>query len=135
MADRIEEFILRLKNKTQEGKLKWKVLSQFSEWDRIKNEIEKSTRVNLKNFYIDDEKSYCMNKNNGYVILLYVRYSKAPIFSPALDKCILLVKMNEHNEQTGIGSIIFVDFVLPIIKMVAGSLGICIIYYINTLWI
>ena len=33
-----------------------------------------------------------------------------------------------HKEQTGIGSIIFVDFVLPIIKMAADRVGICIVY-------
>ena len=116
VADRIEKFILRLKDKTQERKLRWKVLSQYAEWDRIKEEIEKSVRVNLKNFYIDDEKSYCLNKNNGYVIVLYVRYSKAPIFSPALDKFILLVKLNDdfppenlstYNSEDGYNSLLF----------------------------
>ena len=33
-----------------------------------------------------------------------------------------------HNEQKGIGSIIFLDFVLPIIKMAADRVGIYIIY-------
>lgn len=33
-----------------------------------------------------------------------------------------------HKEQKGIGSIIFLDFVLPIIKMAAERVGICIIY-------
>lgn len=30
-----------------------------------------------------------------------------------------------HKEQTGIGSIIFLDFVLPIIKMASERVGIC----------
>lgn len=95
IADQIERFILDLNCKTQEGELKWKVLAQFTECDRIKKEIEKSSKVNLKNFFIDDERSYCLNKGDGYVIVLYVRYSKAPIFSPALDKRFLLVKIND----------------------------------------
>ncbi|MCM1539896.1 MAG: hypothetical protein NC121_01400 [Blautia sp.] len=33
-----------------------------------------------------------------------------------------------HKEQTGIGSIIFLDFILPIIKMAAEKVGICIVY-------
>lgn len=33
-----------------------------------------------------------------------------------------------HKEQTGIGSIIFLDFVLPIIKMASEWVGICIVY-------
>lgn len=33
-----------------------------------------------------------------------------------------------HKEQKGIGSIIFLDFVLPIIKMAADRVGICIVY-------
>ncbi len=33
-----------------------------------------------------------------------------------------------HKEQTGIGSIIFLDFVLPIIKMASERVGICIVY-------
>ncbi len=33
-----------------------------------------------------------------------------------------------HEEQTGIGSIIFLDFVLPIIKMAADKVGICFVY-------
>lgn len=115
MADQIERFILKLKDKTQEGEVKWNVLSQFAEWNSIKKEIEKSSRVNLKNYYIDDEKSYCFKRNNGYVIVLYVRYSKAPIFSPALDKCILLVKMNDdfppenlstYNSEDGYGNLL-----------------------------
>ena len=33
-----------------------------------------------------------------------------------------------HKEQTGIGSIIFLDFVLPIIRMASERVGICIVY-------
>lgn len=33
-----------------------------------------------------------------------------------------------HQEQTGIGSIIFLDFVLPMIKLAAERVGICIVY-------
>ncbi len=33
-----------------------------------------------------------------------------------------------HKEQSGIGSIIFLDFVLPIIKIAADRVGICIVY-------
>lgn len=33
-----------------------------------------------------------------------------------------------HKEQTGIGSIIFLDFVLPIIKIASERIGICIVY-------
>ncbi len=33
-----------------------------------------------------------------------------------------------HKEQTGIGSIIFIDFILPIIKMASERVGICIVY-------
>lgn len=33
-----------------------------------------------------------------------------------------------HQGQTGIGSIIFLDFVLPVIKMAADRVGICIVY-------
>ncbi len=33
-----------------------------------------------------------------------------------------------HKEQKGIGSINFLDFVLPTIKMAAERVGICIIY-------
>lgn len=114
MADQVERFILELKDKTQKGKLKWKVLTQFAECDRIKKEIEKSSRINLKNFFIDAEKTYYLNINDGYVIVLYVRYSKAPIFSPALDKRILLVKINgfppenlsAYNSVDGYGNIL-----------------------------
>lgn len=33
-----------------------------------------------------------------------------------------------HKEQKGIGSILFLDFVLPVIKMAAERVGICIVY-------
>lgn len=33
-----------------------------------------------------------------------------------------------HKEQKGIGSIIFLDFILPVIKMAANRVGICIVY-------
>lgn len=33
-----------------------------------------------------------------------------------------------HKEQTGIGSIIFLDFILPIIKMSSEKIGLCLVY-------
>ena len=94
IAEQIEEFILALKEKTQKGQLYWQILSQIDERNKIKREIEKLRKSGLKNYFITDEKSYCLNKCNGYVIVLYLRYSKATIFSPSLDRRILLVQIS-----------------------------------------
>ena len=95
VADRIEEFISALKDKTQQEQLDWQILSQLPEHNKIKREIEKLGRSSLKNYFIDEEKSYCLYKCRGYVIILYLQYSKAAVFSPSLDRRILLVQISK----------------------------------------
>lgn len=95
IADRIEKFILDLINETGKGELVWRRIDKFDEWELIKKEIEKAEEINLKDYLIDNTGSYCINKGGGYVMVLHIRYGKAQVFSPALDKYILIVKMND----------------------------------------
>lgn len=95
IADRIEKFILDLISKTGKGDLEWKCVDKFVEWERIKKEIEKTEEINLKDYLIDNTRSYCINKGGGYVMVLHIRYGKAQVFSPALDKYVLIIKMND----------------------------------------
>ena len=95
VAERIEKFISVLKDKMQQEQWDWQILSQVPEYNKIKRGIEKLVRSSLKNYFIDDEKSYCLNKCGGYVIILYLQYSKADVFSPSLDRRILLVQISK----------------------------------------
>lgn len=91
--EHVENFILELIKKTQSGKLKWKVIDKFDAWEKIKKQIEKE--IDLKGYFINESKSYGINKSGGYVMLLNLQYSNAPVFSPALDKYDLVIIIND----------------------------------------
>lgn len=93
VAEHVENFILGLITKTQDGKLKWKVVDKIDTWEKIKRHIEKE--IDLKEYFINESKSYGINKSGGYVMLLNLQYSNAPVFSPALDKYDLFIKIND----------------------------------------
>lgn len=94
IAEHIENVITRMIKKTQNGALKWKSVDKIDNWENVKRQIEGTKEVNLKDYFIDDSKSYGVYKNEGYVLVLNICYGNAPVFSPALDKCILIVKIN-----------------------------------------
>ena len=93
VAEYVENFILELIMKTQGGKLKWKTVDKIDTWETIKRQIEKE--IDLKGYFINESKSYGINKSGGYVMLLNLQYSNAPVFSPALDKYNLFIKIND----------------------------------------
>lgn len=93
MAEHVENFILGLKEKTQSGGIEWKVINKLSAWKDIKKEIDKE--IGLDGYFINESKSYGINKCDGYVMLLNLQYSKALVFSPALDKYVLFIKIND----------------------------------------
>lgn len=93
VAEHVENFILGLIMKTQGGKLKWKTVDKINIWKKMKRQIEKE--IDLKGYFINESKSYGINKSGGYVMLLYLQYSNAPVFSPALDKYDLFIKIND----------------------------------------
>lgn len=94
IAEYIENFIIKITSKTEIGTIKWKTVDKIEDWEKIKKEIEKSKEVDLRDYFIDDTKSYCVCKRGGYVLVLNIRYGNAPVFSPALDKYILVIKIN-----------------------------------------
>lgn len=94
MAEHIENVITRMINKTQNGVLKWKSVGKYDDWENVKRQIERTKEVNLKDYFIDDSKSYGVYKNGGYVLVLNICYGNAPVFSPALNKYILIAKIN-----------------------------------------
>lgn len=93
IAERVEHFILELISKTQDGMIRWKAIDTIDTWEKIKRQIEKE--IDLKGYFINESKSYGINKCGGYVMLLNLQYSNAPVFSPALDKYSLFIKIND----------------------------------------
>lgn len=93
MAEHVENFILELIKKTQSGGIEWKVINKLYAWKNIKKEIEKE--IGLDGYFINESNSYGINKCGGHVMLLNLRYSKALVFSPALDKYVLFIKIND----------------------------------------
>lgn len=93
VAEHVENFIRELIKKTENGKLKWKIIDKFDAWEIIKRQIEKE--IDLKDYFINDTKSYGICKSGGYVMLLNVQYGNAPVFSPVLDKYVLFIKIND----------------------------------------
>ncbi len=94
MAEHIENKIVEMIEKTKNGALRWKPVDKIDDWEYVKKQIEKTKEVNLMDYFIDDTKSYAICKDGGYVLVLNIRYGNAPVFSPALDKYILVVKIN-----------------------------------------
>ena len=96
VADQVENFINELQNKTHSGRLAWKPVSRVEDWERKKHRIEKADNIELKDYFIEDDQSYAIEKKGAYVMLLRLRYGNASIFSPALDKYILVAQINEE---------------------------------------
>ena len=96
VADQVESFINDLQERTSNGRLVWKPVSSMGDWEKKKHRIEKSEDIELKDYFIEDDQSYVIEKNGAYVMLLRLRYGNAAIFSPALDKYILVAQINEE---------------------------------------
>lgn len=92
IAEHIENFMLELVNKTQDGSIRWKAIDKIDTWEKIRKQIEKE--IDLKGYFINESRSYGINKSGGYVMLLNLQYSNALVFSPALDKYSLFIKIN-----------------------------------------
>lgn len=95
-GEQVEEFISGLIKKTKKGTLNWKEMDKLDNWKIIKEEIEISKEINLKDYFIEGKKSYVISKCGGYVILLKLQYGNASVFSSALDKYILVIKISEE---------------------------------------
>lgn len=95
VAEQVEIFISGLIEKTRTRKLKWKSIDDLENWETIKKQIIKTREVNLDDYFVDDEKSYGIYKNGGYVMVLRLQYGNAPVFSAALYKYILVIKIND----------------------------------------
>lgn len=94
IAEYIGNTIKKMIEKTQNDVLKWKPVDKIDNWEKVKKQIEKTKEVNLKDYFIDDTKSYAVCESGGYVMVLNIRYGNAPVFSPALDKHILVITIN-----------------------------------------
>lgn len=121
IADRIETFIIGLISETRKENLKWKRVSKIKEWEILKKEIERTTEVDLKDYFIDDTRSYCINKSEGYVMVLNIRYGNAPVFSPALDKDVLVIKINEDFSPQNL-SLYDMDGYKELLKVLVDSI-------------
>lgn len=93
LAERTEEFINGLCVKTKAGKVEWKPLRICKEWKRFAEELNQENEK-LADFGIDLDNSYFFSKVGGYVFLLEAHYGNKSLFSPAMDKYVLTVKIN-----------------------------------------
>lgn len=98
VADQIDNFIDELLEKTRSGKLElsWKPVNKIDDWEKKRQRIEKADDINLKDYFIEDDQSYGIEKNGACVMLLKLRYGNASIFSPALDRYLLIAQINEE---------------------------------------
>lgn len=96
MVYKIERFIDGLIEQTKNNKLDWRAARTISDWREIRKELDDSEVVSMTDYFIDDKNSYVIKYDEGYIFLLKMRYANAMIFSPALDKYLLVVKINEN---------------------------------------
>ncbi len=99
----------------------------------VPDEMSHETRTYLVKDNVTDEIVGYFSLKTGMVASRY----KRSLFHMEIDSLPAVELANfavnsaykaAHKEQTGIGSIIFLDFVLPIIKMASEWVGICIVY-------
>lgn len=96
VSENIKNFIWELIKKTESGNLKWREVDKIDAWETIKKQIEKEKIDDLKGYFINADNSYGIRKCGGYVILLNAKYSNSSIFSSALDKYLLFIKINDE---------------------------------------
>lgn len=93
MSDQIESFLDGLIQNTANRKLKWKTLNNLKCWEKFCLELRTTELKKYKEYSFSETDSFYIYKNGGYVLLLSACYSNAPVFSPALDKKFLIVKI------------------------------------------
>ncbi len=116
VAERVESFILELITKTQAGKLEWKVINKINTWKKIKGQIEKE--IDLKEYFIEESKSYGIKKSEGYVMLLNLQYNNTPVFAPVLDKYHLFIKINDDFSPQNISDYDYQGYKDLLIKLI-----------------
>ncbi|MCI6064845.1 hypothetical protein MR818_05650 [bacterium] len=92
VSEHINGFIMQLIEKTEKGQIKWQRIERMPDWY-----IEKRMLTHMINeeYFIDDEESFFIEKEDGYLVFLCVKYGNAVVFSPALDKYLLIAKIHE----------------------------------------
>lgn len=109
MCERIEGFISDLTYNIQYDSMLWDFFSNLFNYDKILKEFMITTgSENYRGYLVNAEKSYYLKVGLGYVFLLNLYYSNKQLFSPSLDKNILLVKIN--NSMTLENLSIYGDF-------------------------
>lgn len=93
-AERTEGFIEGLCEETQSGQIKWQPLRMCKEWERFVTESD-DMNGELEAYGVELDNSYFFAKEGGYVFLLEVHYGNKKLFSPAMDKYVLAVKIND----------------------------------------
>lgn len=63
VADQVENFIEELQKRTRSGRLVWKSVNKMEDWESKKHRIEKSDDIELKDYFIEDDQSYVIEKN------------------------------------------------------------------------
>lgn len=93
-SEHTEGFIEGLCEKTQNGQIRWEPLRMCKKWVQFEAELgDMDERMEAYGASLDN--SYFLEKEGGYVFLLEVHYGNKNLFSPALDKYVLAVKIND----------------------------------------
>lgn len=92
-AERTAGFIEGLCMETKNGQIQWKPLRMCKDWRRFVTESDDSG--GLEAYGVEQDASYFFAKAGGYVFLLEAHYGNKKLFSPAMDKYVLAVKIND----------------------------------------
>lgn len=99
ITEQIEEFIYSLNIITKNDIEYWEYLYSLTWYGEIYEELVGIIEKNHHQGYrINRDKSFYLQIESGYVFLTNLYYVNHNLFSPALDKNILLVKINKYAQ-------------------------------------
>lgn len=116
MSEQVANFIDGMIDRTEKRKLKWSPLEKFEQWEKVRIEVEKA--IELDEYFIDITKSYGIGIGDGYVLIINIRYANAPIFSPALDKYRLIIKINDDYNPENLSAYSSDEFKEELLQLV-----------------
>ena len=102
--EQIEGFIQSLTTNIQKNTILWNRLISLQEKDKYIEEFNLNYKEQYTGYIIDPESSYFLSINSGFVFLLNLFYVNKQLFSPSLDKKILLVKIDSTSVMENLSS-------------------------------
>ena len=102
--EQIEGFIQSLTTNIQKNTILWNRLISLQEKDKYIEEFNLNYKEQYPGYIIDPQSSYFLSINSGFVFLLNLFYVNKQLFSPSLDKKILLVKIDSTSVMENLSS-------------------------------